>query len=368
MGSSQSKTVEPSKRSTIKGASIFLLDITLLVLTGYGALTFHSTLLQLFCSAALGLMISLNFVVGHDAAHQSLTPHRWLNGLLGRIALLPSLHPFSLWQLGHNQTHHRWTNLATHDYVWKPRSLDEYEALSWLGKSIYRFHRSLLGPFTYYFFDIWLTRMVFPSRSVVHGKYKPVYIRDLILVWTFAVAYISFLVVGGRNGLFQPTPSVGNALSYGLLLPFAIWNFLMAFVVYLHHTNPAIRWFRTMEEWRLENRQSLSTVHVIFPGPINFVFHRIMEHNAHHERPSIPMYNLNAAQTALKDGHVEMKWSLSSHLEIVNACKLYDFEQGCWVDFSGNQTSKATKPATSVVPKPHIAKERIRQSSTSSTR
>src|SRR5262249_24761603 len=37
-----------------------------------------------------GILIGVLFIVGHDACHGILTPHRWLNRLLGRLCLLPS--------------------------------------------------------------------------------------------------------------------------------------------------------------------------------------------------------------------------------------------------------------------------------------
>ncbi len=53
-----------------------------------------------------GLLIARLFIIGHDACHQSLTPRRGLNKWLGRLTFLPSLTPYSLWEVGHNVVHH----------------------------------------------------------------------------------------------------------------------------------------------------------------------------------------------------------------------------------------------------------------------
>jgi hypothetical protein len=58
-------------------------------------------------SAAFRLLIVALFVIGHDACHQSYTSSRFLNHVVGRIAFLPALHSFSLWDREHNHRHHR---------------------------------------------------------------------------------------------------------------------------------------------------------------------------------------------------------------------------------------------------------------------
>ncbi len=65
------------------------------------ALVVSDLLLYAACLAT-GLVISRLFILGHDACHQSLTRHRTLNRWLGRLIFLPSLTPYSLWEVGHN--------------------------------------------------------------------------------------------------------------------------------------------------------------------------------------------------------------------------------------------------------------------------
>jgi acyl-lipid omega-6 desaturase (Delta-12 desaturase) len=72
------------------------------------------------------LWIARLFVIGHDACHGSYTPNKTLNKWIGRIAFLPSLTPYSLWEIGHNLAHHGFTNLKGRDYVWTPYSPSEF--------------------------------------------------------------------------------------------------------------------------------------------------------------------------------------------------------------------------------------------------
>jgi len=355
MGFSQAETVGFSRRSTFLGVSIFLIDVVLLLFLMWGALCASNLWLQLVCSLVAGNVLALLFTVGHDAGHESLTPHPQLNAVIGRLAMIPVLHALSLWKLVHNQTHHRWTNLSPEDYVWTPLSQSDYESLSRRKQFAYRFYRGLAGPVFYYFIEFWLKKIILPSRKEVRGKYKTVYLLDILSVFVFAGSYLAFLINGGLVGRFQQQAGVLNSLLFGFVLPFAVFNTMVGFVIYLHHTHPGIRWFNDKAEWKAESHQSRSAAHIIFPGPVNFIFHWIMEHNAHHERPSIPLYNLRAAQNRLEDymeDHVVMKWNLRSHYDVVRRCKLYDYECHRWLDFSGEYTSESLRPRTA--PAPHF--------------
>ena len=72
--------------------------------------------------------------------------------------------------------------------------------------------------------------------------------------------------------------------------------------------------------------------------------HNIMEHNAHHVNPRIPMYALRRAQAALRD-RVESevhayRLGWNSYMDCVRRCKLYDYANHAWLDFRGQVTSR----------------------------
>ncbi len=196
MSFTQQETVEFSQRTAWLGLAIFVFDALLFGAAVTGALWFQNPALQTASAIAAGIIIALLFVVGHDAGHQSLTPYRWLNNLVGRLAILPALHPYSLWILVHNYTHHRWTNLGPKDYVWTPLTLEDYRALPTGKRLLYRAYRSWAGIFIYYFLEFWIKRIMFPSRKEVRGTYKTAYILDIAFVAICAVGYVTFLVLG----------------------------------------------------------------------------------------------------------------------------------------------------------------------------
>ena len=348
MSFTQEETVEFSRRAVWIGLAVFLFDAILLAAAIAGALCSPHPALQALCASAAGIVIALLFVVGHDAGHQALTPYRWLNNLVGRLAVLPALHPYSLWILVHNYTHHRWTNLYPKDYVWTPLTLGQYRELPRRKRFLYRIYRSPVGIVIYYFIEFWIKRIMFPSRKEVRGTYKTVYLVDIAFVAICAAGYLSFLVVGAGEGWFNGPRPVWNTLLFGAAIPFAVWNTIMSFVIYLHHTHPDLKWYNDEAEWKRLADQAHSAVHVIFPGPVNLIFHWIMEHNAHHARPSIPLYRLRHAQKVLEEHDqgkiIVFPWTPKSHLDVTRRCKVYDYEVQRWQDFQGNYTSG--EPAT----------------------
>lgn len=331
-----------AKRSTTRGIILCVVDVAILVSLLAGALLVSVWWLQLLFGAAAGIMIGVLFVVGHDAAHNSLTDSMRLNYVLGQIALMPALHPFSFWVKVHNQTHHRWTNLSPIDYVWTPLSLENYSRLTPFAKLAYRFYRSVWGPLGYYLIEFWWRRIFLPSKNEV-GSYNRNQKFDTAIVLVAGTLYTTLLAIGSSLDWFGVDRAWWNPLIFGLVVPFLIWNTLMAFVIYLHHTHPKLTWYDDMDEWVQDSSQLESSVHVIFPGPINRFFHWIMEHNAHHVRPGIPLYRLSEAQQLLEDRAREkvivFRWSIAGHLDVVRRCKLYDYRARRWMNFAGEYTS-----------------------------
>jgi omega-6 fatty acid desaturase (delta-12 desaturase) len=104
----------------------FLLDWLVLGVAIASLLVVDAWWVKVFASLVAALWIARLFVIGHDACHGSYTPNKILNKWIGRIAFLPSLTPYSLWEIGHNLAHHGFTNLKGRDYVWTPYSPNEF--------------------------------------------------------------------------------------------------------------------------------------------------------------------------------------------------------------------------------------------------
>jgi omega-6 fatty acid desaturase (delta-12 desaturase) len=324
--------------------AIWLMVVDLSLWTGsvFATVYFDNIFIKIFFGLAAGFITGRIFILGHDACHQSFTSHRGLNRVLGRIAFLPSLTPYSLWDIGHNVVHHGQTNLKGFDFVWAPLSKSEFDALPPWRKSLERVYRSGFGPAIYYLFEIWWKRLFFPSK-----KYRPanrsIFIKDNLLISAFAASWISLLVMAAM----ATGQSLAVTVLTGFVIPFIAWNGMIGFVVYVHHTHPAIAWYDKKSEWMRAQPFVSTTVHLKFGFYVGALVHHIMEHTAHHVDMSVPLYNLKAAQSRLEElmpnRIVVQIFSWRWYFEAARICKLYDFEKKAWLDFSGNKLADSTE-------------------------
>jgi acyl-lipid omega-6 desaturase (Delta-12 desaturase) len=316
-------------KSTLHGLAIVALDLALfavLIAIAVGSLPWP---VRLASSSLAGLAVGMLFVVGHDACHQAMFGSRTLNAILGRIAFLPALQPYSLWEHGHNRTHHRFTNQKGLDFVFEPLTVDEYRELTPFARAKYRFYRSLPGHLVYNLNEIWWKRMFFPRPSSI-GGYRPIVIVDLLLMSAWMIGLT--MLVGTDH------------IVLGLVVPVVFFNVAMSPVIYLQHTHPRVRWTAPSYSPTPRLDQLRNTVEVTFPKPVDLVLHRIMDHTAHHLRPGIPLYRLHDAQARLRELHADQiirhRWSLTSHLAIIRQCKLVDIDRATWLTFD-NAKSRA---------------------------
>ena len=320
--------------------AVLLLVLDLAVFSGLitGVVLFDAWWAKLLCGLVAGFVIGRLFIIGHDACHQSYTPHRGLNRVLGRIAMIPSLTPYSLWEVGHNVVHHGYTNLKGVDFMWAPLTRDEYEALPPARRAMERAYRSGFGPALYYLVEMWWRRMFFPRKAYM-GTRRAEFVWDGVFVVASALVWIGGLVVAA----LATGQSVWLLLGMGFAVPFLFWNAMIGFVVYVHHTHTAVQWHDDKAAWAKAAPFVSTTVHLTFPLRIGALLHHIMEHTAHHVDMSIPLYKLKGAQrlleSALPGRIIVQRFSWRWYFDTARRCKLYDFSRRCWTDFQGRPTS-----------------------------
>ena len=241
-----------------------------------------------------GLTIGALFVLGHDAAHGALFRNPRLAYWTAQLALLPSLHAYEVWVLGHNRVHHGHTGRAGIDFVWHPLTPEQYARLGRLGRLLHRVEWSAWGAGLYYLRVMWWQRMM---RIAPPPRLRGAFRRDRRRVWAYlALATAALLWIGWIR-----TGSAGGALWIwlrALVVPWLVWNWLIGATVHIHHIGPDLAW-----ETRSRGRGSVApldgaTSHVI-PGWLNVFWHNIFLHAAHHLDPRIPFYRLPLATAAL---------------------------------------------------------------------
>ncbi len=338
--------VPMSSRTTLRAFILLVLDFGLLSAAMAGVVGLASAWAKLACGLAAGFITGRLFIIGHDACHQSLTPHRRLNKWLGRIAFLPSLTPYSLWDAGHNVVHHGFTNLKGVDFVWAPLTQAEYQALPPLQRWLDRAYRSGWAPGLYYLIEIWWKKMFFPSTGQMPSR-RNIFLWDNLLVAAFGLAWSGALVAAA---ILTEQP-VWLMLIMGMVVPYMFWCSMIGFVVYVHHTHVKVSWHDDRAAWQKAQPFVSTTVHLTFPWRIGALMHHIMEHTAHHVDMSIPLYRLELAQAKLEEllpGRIVVqRFSWRWYFGTARSCKLYDFARRCWTDYAGRPTSTpAALPVT----------------------
>lgn len=288
-----------------------------------------------------GVAIGVLFLAGHDAGHGSLLPRRWMNRLVGRLALLPSLHPFAAWVHNHNGLHHGFTNIRERDPGFPPLALDEYRALPWWHRWLHRRYRTWYGLGLLYFVEMWLKWEVLPAKHRSPRNPKA-YQLDRLLVVLFAAAWVGGLVAAA---IWTEQSAVGLVL-IGFVVPYAVWNWVIGFLILQQHTHPRVPWYSALDKPSptFFEAQVQATPYLWFPAPVRWVMRNIMEHTAHHADPMVPLYELPAAQTDLTKAYrrdmVRVIWTRKEFLRMLRTCRLYDYADHRWLDYDGTPTTE----------------------------
>lgn len=327
-----------TERNTPLAIALVVFDLIIYALAMSATVWLDNIWAKLAAGAVTGFIIGRLFILGHDACHQSLTRHRRLNTLIGRLVFLPSLTPYSLWHTGHDVVHHGYTNLRGYDFVWRPNTLEEFQALSPWRRRLEKLYRSGWAPWLYYLVDMWWKRMYFPSKKQMPTQRRE-FKLDGMLVTAGAIVWIGALVFAA----VATQQSIAITLLAGFVVPFLFWNAMIGFVVYVHHTHTDVTWYQDKEEWGKAQPFVSTTVHLKFKYHIGAMMHHIMEHTAHHVDMSVPLYRLKQAQALLEKqlpGRIVIQmFSWRWYFDTARRCKLYDFNLRCWTDFNGNPTS-----------------------------
>ena len=172
---------------------------------------------------------------------------------------------------------------------------------------------------------------------------RKVFLKDNLLVSAFWFLWIATIVFAA----FATNQSVLTLLICSFLIPFIFWNGMIGWVVYVHHTHPSVSWYDNKSEWLRAQPFVSTTVHLTFKYHFGVLMHHIMEHTAHHVDMGVPLYNLCDAQDKLEEilpGRIiKQEFSWAWYFDTAKLCKLYDYKNKIWTDYSGNKTAESIK-------------------------
>ena len=339
--------ISDERRTLHKGLKVFGVHFALYLATLIGAVAPLPIALNLVFALANGVFIALLFIIGHDAGHNSFVPARSWNRWLGRISFVPCVHGASLWRVIHNEQHHGHTNLKGVDGVWAPMSMADYKRASPVRRWLERVYRGPAGPLVYYYLAFWVHRVLLPLAPDVRKEWKR-HLPDSAFALGGFLFTLSAIAVSGKA--FAPDRPLWLVLVVAWAIPFAVWNYLMAFTIYLNHTHPLIPWFEDEASWRTYRSLAPDTASVKMPINVAPLYTKVMVHTSHHVHTRIPVYALPEAEGELKKGYprlLEYTLALGAYKYIYRACKLFDFERMCWTDFDGVPTAWPIRTALS---------------------
>jgi omega-6 fatty acid desaturase (delta-12 desaturase) len=331
----------PDRRSLPQALAILAVHFGLYFGTLAGAVAPLPVVLNVACAMANGVLIALLFIIGHDGAHGGFVPGRKLNLWIARVAFIPCVHAVSLWCTIHNKLHHGYTNLKGYDGVWTPMSKAEYDRCSAPRRFLERVYRGPFGPLVYYYVEFWPQRTLLPLAPEVRKTWR-LHLPDS--AFTLAGLALTLVGIAALGQWLTPARPLWQIMLVGWVLPYAVWNYLMAFTTYLNHTHPSIAWFDDEAKWRRHRPNLVDTANVLMPFPLKLIplYDDVMVHTVHHVQTNVPVYALPEAQADLNarvGEQLEYKLSLREYFRILRICKLFDFERMCWTGFNGVPTA-----------------------------
>lgn len=282
-----------------------------------------------------GIATAMLFVWAHDAAHGALFKNSKFAELLGTIAMLPSLNIYRMWSYGHNRVHHGFTSFSPMDWIWRPLTPKQYQALSRFERVMYRVERHFLTCAFHYLRRVWWAEMLGfnPGKDDKQRQYYRNG-KHFVSLYVLFASTIAFCFAGGFIGILT-----------AVIIPFIVFNYFIAMIVYLHHTHPEIPFFDVKTEWsQVVGALYCSTI--LNCSKIAQLFlHNIMTHVPHHLDVRIPFYHLPEAYQALKKEYsdyiheYDFTWAYARR--VFKQCKLYDFENKTWMNFKESKEYKA---------------------------
>jgi omega-6 fatty acid desaturase (delta-12 desaturase) len=188
---------------------------------------------------------------------------------------------------------------------------------------------------------------MFPRRAHL-DRPRRIYALDRWLVLAFFLGQLLVIAAIGSARSNGAAGWLADVLA-SLILPWAVFNWMIGFVIYFNHTHPRVPWFDDRSEWSIAPSAIRGTVRLTFPRWTRTFASNIMDHVAHHVDPRVPLARLNEAQQrieAVLPGQIVVQaWSVRELREILRRCKLYDYQAHRWTDFRGEPTTPRLIPA-----------------------
>ena len=242
-----------------------------------------------------GLVMWMNFVIGHDCGHGSFSRSQLLNGVVGHLTHAPLMVPFYPWAYSHKQ-HHRFHQHRTKDMSHPWWSAEEY-------KAVHPIVRVLA-------LDYWVgTFLAFPGYLLLESKR---FGTDGSHFWPGSrlfdnapkaerrkCAISSAVCVGFLAATLLASGGSLYAWVAGYAAPYLVFSWWLFTVTYMQHHSDETEVYEE-GEWNYV-KGACQTIDREFGGFVDAVTHRITsDHVAHHLFSDMPHYKLQEATAGVR--------------------------------------------------------------------
>ena len=291
-------------KSSYKSAFIDLSFHCFLMYCSYYLLWyFRNSWLSIFTVPLLGLLNVKTFIIFHDCGHNSYTPNKTLNYIIGMI-VSPLLYTSYYWNYMHATHHYCHLTNGNNDNKFKFEynelifhTFEKYKAMNCLTRSICKILFSPYALFTIlaHIMFLIIQRIYVIKFFIKQFSYRPSYANLILDQMINNIGICCILYFQYEYSILHHS-MIANLLSAscGTLLIFSQHTFNPSYVV-------------NNETWNAKDSALLGSSFIQIPFWLKYFTGGIEYHHIHHINPKIPNYNLH-----------------TYHEEVINKSDMFD--------------------------------------------
>jgi len=230
-----------------------------------------------------GMLNIKTFMIFHDCGHNSYTPNKTLNYMIGVMLSSVLSHPF-FWNYDH-KIHHNVNGNKENKYEYNFNetvfyTLKQYNSWSPISRCLYKYIRT---PFFFFTIPIYLKILILNQFNLVLYKIHDCKISTPLLIIEQSVSTCSLLFI-----LYMC--NVYNILIHVLMSYFVGFTITVMLVHNEHTYNPS--YVVENNVWTYKDSGLRGSSFILIPRAFKYFFHGIEYHHIHHMNSKIPGYNL----------------------------------------------------------------------------
>jgi omega-6 fatty acid desaturase (delta-12 desaturase) len=274
-------------RSTYSSAFIdCVVHTSFIWLTYHCIWMFRNQWLSIFPTIVLGLLLNRSFIVFHDCCHNSYTPSRSLNYILGTILGITTFTSVN-WILDHH-THHLTNGNKENTYNFKFNELlywnkKQYMGFSRFSKIVFSFFHTPIVFFTFFpfLYFVVIQRFIYIVKKL---KYTRKIDSPLYLV-------ILNHVINNVGGALLLTYMAKNGTVIQYLMASYI-GYILDFLLFFNQHTYNTPYVVGNSEWTQRDSGLLGSSFIEIPSILKYFTMGIEYHHIHHMCAKIPGYHL----------------------------------------------------------------------------